>query len=141
MGHGLECRAPILDYHVVEFAASLPVKYKYRRGRGKWLLRQAFGHLLPREVFTRKKMGFGVPLDYWFRNELKPLAADLLLSPTSHLHDLLRPDAIQSLWDAHQQRRYDQSNRLWSLVMLELWLRQWGGNLAVRPPEPAAVPV
>src|SRR5262245_22164304 len=139
MGHGLECRAPLLDYRVVEFAASLPLKFKYRRGRGKWLLRQAFGHLLPREVFTRKKMGFSVPLDYWFRNELKPLAADLLLSPTSRSHEFLRPEAIQSLWDAHQERRYDQSNRLWSLVMLELWLREWGGQLAVREPAPTAL--
>jgi asparagine synthase (glutamine-hydrolysing) len=112
---------------VAEFAASLPSNYKYRRGRGKWLLRQAFGHLLPREVFTRHKMGFGVPLDYWFRGELKPLVGDLLLSPSSRCHAFLRPEAIQSLWDAHQQHRYDHSGRLWALVMLESWLREWAG--------------
>jgi asparagine synthase (glutamine-hydrolysing) len=125
MAHGLECRAPLLDYRLVEFAAALPVRYKYRRGRGKWLLREAFGHLLPREVFTRRKMGFGVPLDYWFRSELKPLAADLLLSPSSRCHAFLRPEAIEALWNAHQERQYDHSNRLWALVMLELWLREW----------------
>ena len=138
MAHGLECRAPLLDHRVVEFAAALPVRLKYRRGRGKWLLREAFGHLVPREVFTRKKMGFSVPLDYWFRNELKPLAADLLLSPLARCHEFLRPEAIQSLWDAHQEKRYDHSSRLWSLVMLEMWLRQWGGTLAL--PEPAPQP-
>lgn len=136
MGHGLECRAPLLDYRVVEFAAALPVRLKYRRGRGKWLLREAFGHLVPREVFARKKMGFSVPLDYWFRNELKPLAADLLLSPTARCHEFLRPEAIQTLWDAHQEQRYDHSNRLWSLVMLEMWLRQWGGTLSLPQPAP-----
>jgi asparagine synthase (glutamine-hydrolysing) len=136
MAHGLECRAPLLDYRVVEFAASLPARFKYRRGRGKWLLREAFGHLVPREVFTRNKMGFGVPLDHWFRDELKPLASDLLLSPTARCHEFLRPEAIQSLWDAHQERRYDHSNRLWSLVMLESWLREWGGQLATRQPAP-----
>ena len=57
MAHGLEVRAPILDYRVVEFAASLPLRLKYRWGRGKLLLRDAFGHLLPREVFARRKNG------------------------------------------------------------------------------------
>src|SRR5256885_4881720 len=101
MAHGLECRAPILDYRVVEFAASLPSRYKYRRGKGKLLLREAFGHLLPSEVFTRRKMGFGVPLDHWFRDELKPLAADLLLSPNARCHAFFRPEAIQAIWDVH----------------------------------------
>jgi asparagine synthase (glutamine-hydrolysing) len=130
MAHGLECRAPFLDYRVAEFAASLPIRYKYRRGRKKWILREAFGHLLPREVFTRRKMGFGVPLDYWFRGELKDLASDLLLSPNARCHALLRPEAIQALWDAHQQQHYDHSARLWALVMLEEWLREWGGQPA-----------
>ena len=80
MAHGFECRAPLLDYRVVEFAAALPASFKYHQGRGKWLLREAFGHLLPPEVFTRRKMGFSVPLDHWFRKELKPLTNDLLLA-------------------------------------------------------------
>lgn len=132
MAHGLEVRAPILDYRVVEFAAALPLWLKYRWGRGKLLLRDAFGHLLPPEVFTRKKMGFGVPLDSWFRTDLKPLAADLLLANDSRCHAFFRPEAIQSLWDLHQQRQFDCSNRLWSLAMLEAWLRQW--DVAPSPP-------
>lgn len=125
MSHGLECRAPILDYRVVEFAAGLPVKLKYRFGRGKRLLRDAFGHLLPREVFTRRKMGFGVPLDSWFRQELKPLGHDVLLSSSARCHTYFRPEAIADLWNDHQSGRYDHSNRLWALVMLEAWLREW----------------
>jgi asparagine synthase (glutamine-hydrolysing) len=138
MAHGLECRAPFLDYRVAEFAAGLPIRYKYRRGRKKWILREAFGHLLPPEVFTRRKMGFGVPLDYWFRSELKGLAADLLLAPTARCHALLRPEAIQALWDAHQQRHYDHSARLWALVMLEEWLREWGTPSAAAAAPPGA---
>src|SRR6185503_6857638 len=94
MAHGLECRAPILDYRVAEFAAALPVQYKFRGGRGKWLLQKAFGHMLPAQVFSRHKMGFGVPLDHWFRRELKELAADLLLSPSARCHAYFRPQAI-----------------------------------------------
>jgi len=84
-------------------------------------------------------MGFGVPLDHWFRSELKDLAADLLLLPTARCHALLRPEAIQALWDAHQQRHYDHSARLWALVMLEEWLREWGGQPATpaSPPAPS----
>jgi asparagine synthase (glutamine-hydrolysing) len=129
MAHGLECRAPLLDYRVVEFAAALPIHLKYRRGRGKWLLREAFGHLLPREVFTRKKMGFGVPLDTWFRGDLKEMASDLLLSASSRSHEFFRKDVIESLWNAHQVGRADHSSRLWALVMLESWLRRWGRSV------------
>ncbi|MEX2174494.1 MAG: asparagine synthase (glutamine-hydrolyzing) [Pirellulaceae bacterium] len=127
MAHGLECRAPFLDYRVVEFAASLPVHLKYRRGRGKWLLKEAFGHLLPAEVFARKKMGFSVPLDYWFRNELRDLTHDTLLSASSRSREFFRPEAVRQLVREHDARHYDHSARLWALVMLETWLREWGG--------------
>jgi asparagine synthase (glutamine-hydrolysing) len=141
MAHALECRAPFLDYRVVEFAASLPVGLKYRRGRGKWLLRKAFGHLLPPEVFQRRKMGFGVPLDRWFRAELKAMASDLLLSPQAHCHAFLAPQAIARLWDDHQKGVFDHSARLWALLMLEEWLRQWSGPQVpeASPPQLASV--
>jgi asparagine synthase (glutamine-hydrolysing) len=125
MAHGLECRAPILDYRLVEFAAALPVKLKYRFGRSKRLLREAFGDLLPPGVFTRRKMGFGVPLDSWFRRELKPLGDGLLLSPSARCRTYFRPEAIAALWNDHQSGTYDHSNRLWALLMLESWLREW----------------
>ncbi|MDX1946572.1 MAG: asparagine synthase (glutamine-hydrolyzing) [Pirellulaceae bacterium] len=128
MTHGLECRAPLLDYRVVEFAASLPSRLKYRRGRGKWLLRRAFGDLLPAEVWKRPKMGFGVPLDQWFRGELRDLTRDALLSPSARTRAYLRSDAVQKLLDEHDQRYFDHSARLWALVMLEMWLRQWAGT-------------
>ena len=73
MAHSLECRQPFLDYRLVELAASFPAAWKFRRGQGKRILRRAFGDLLPNEIWTRRKMGFGVPLDHWFRNELRPL--------------------------------------------------------------------
>jgi len=136
MAHGLECRAPFLDYRVVEFAASLPAHFKYHRGRGKRLLADAFGHLLPPEVFTRHKMGFSVPLDHWFRSELKELTSDLLLSPSSRCHEFFRAEVLHRLWGAHQAGRFDHSNRLWSLVMLECWLREWGGTQSLTHVDP-----
>lgn len=125
MAHGLECRQPMLDPNVVEFAASLPLRLKYRRGRGKRLLREAFGDLLPREIWTRPKMGFGVPLDRWFRDQLKPLVRDTLLDPSARSHAWFRVESIRQLVDEHQAGSFDHASRLWALLFLELWLRQW----------------
>ncbi|WP_425617509.1 asparagine synthase (glutamine-hydrolyzing) [Anatilimnocola sp. NA78] len=125
MAHGLEVRAPFLDHRLVEFAASLPVKFKYRRRRGKWLLRRAFGDLLPNEVWQRPKMGFGVPLDHWFRNELRPLLRETLLEGP-FTQRWFRRAAIEGLLKDHDERRFDHSARLWALLMLELWFKEWG---------------
>ncbi|MCA9145889.1 MAG: asparagine synthase (glutamine-hydrolyzing) [Planctomycetaceae bacterium] len=127
MAHSLEVRQPFLDYRVVEFAASLPLSLKFRRGKGKLLLRRAFGHLLPNAIWNRRKMGFGVPLDHWFRNELRELTHDTLLSESSRIHSYFRRDAVQKLVTEHESRQFDHAYRLWSLLVLELWLREWVG--------------
>lgn len=127
MAHGLEVRQPFLDYRVVEFAASLPSSLKFRRGRGKLLLRRTFGHLLPKAIWNRRKMGFGVPLDHWFRNELRELTHDTLLDDSSQIGKWFRRDTIEQLVAEHESRQYDHAYRLWSLLVLELWLREWGG--------------
>ena len=125
MANSLEVRAPFLDVRVVEFAASLPVSMKFRWGRGKYLLRRAFGELLPREIWTRPKMGFGVPLDQWFRKELRDLTHDTLLATDARCHQFFRREAIEQLFQDHIQHRFDHAARLWSLTFFELWLRQW----------------
>jgi asparagine synthase (glutamine-hydrolysing) len=127
MAHSLEVRAPFLDVNVVEFAAGLPVSLKFRRGRGKSLLRRAFSDLLPREIWTRSKMGFGVPLDYWFRHELRDLTRETLLGPATRCQRYFRRDAIERLFQEHTNREYDHAPRLWSLMFFELWLRRWIG--------------
>ena len=78
MAHGLECRQPFLDYRVVELAARMPRRLKFRRGRGKRILRETFADLLPEAIQRRPKMGFGVPLDHWFRHELRDFTREVL---------------------------------------------------------------
>lgn len=129
MAHGLECRQPFLDYRLVEFAASLPVKLKFGFGGGKRLLRKTFGPLLPRQIWTRKKMGFGVPLGDWFKNELRGLTRERLLSNESRCHQFLKPDAIATLIDQHMTGRINHCYRLWNLLILESWLRKWPSQL------------
>lgn len=125
MAHGLEVRQPMLDYRLVEFAASLPVKLKFRGRRGKLLLQDTFGSMIPKSIFTRKKMGFGIPIGAWFRDELKPMVHDTLLAPDARIQPYLRQDFIAELVEAHETGRQNHGYRLWNLLILEKWLRRW----------------
>jgi asparagine synthase (glutamine-hydrolysing) len=125
MAHGLEVRGPFLDYRLAEFAAALPLHLRYRRGKGKRILRAAFGDLLPAEIWNRAKMGFGVPLDHWLRGELRPLVRDLLLDSTALGRGYFRGGAVERLVAEHEKCVFDHSARLWALIMLELWHREW----------------
>lgn len=125
MAHSLECRQPFLDYRLVEFAASLPAHLKVRGGRGKRLLRLAYDKVLPRQIWTRKKMGFGVPLGTWFQHDLKALTEQRLLGNDARCHQLFRPDAIAALVKQHMEGRVNHCYRLWNLLILESWLRKW----------------
>lgn len=125
MAHSLEVRQPFLDHRVVEYAASLPLSLKFKRGNGKLLLRRAFGHLLPNAIWNRRKMGFGVPLDHWFRNELRELTHDALLGESSRINNYFRRETIEQLVSQHGSKQFDHAYRLWSLLVLELWLREW----------------
>ncbi|MCE9545150.1 MAG: asparagine synthase C-terminal domain-containing protein, partial [Planctomycetia bacterium] len=125
MAHGLECRQPLLDYRVVELAVGMPRRLKYRRGRGKRILQETFGDLVPRYVFDRPKMGFGVPLDHWFRGPLGAMAREVLLDPAATRRGYFRPAAIEQLLTEHQAGRHDHSPRLWALLFLEMWHREW----------------
>ena len=125
MAHSLECRQPFLDYRLVEFAASLPVGMKFRRGRGKRILRDAFGDLLPPEIWNRSKMGFGVPLDHWFRDQLRDLTHDVLLGDTARNRGYFRPEVVARMVSDHESGAFNHCYRLWSLLVLELWLGRW----------------
>lgn len=125
MAHSLECRGPFLDHRVVELAASLPVhrKLRIRGGRSKVVLKQAFADLIPPAIRTRPKMGFGVPIDRWFRGELKDELRGVLLDPVARNRGLFRPEAVRALIDEHICGKRDHAYRLWGLLMLELWFR------------------
>jgi asparagine synthase (glutamine-hydrolysing) len=125
MAHGLEVRQPFLDYRVVEFAASLPVSLKFRGRRGKLILQDSFGSRLPRSIFTRKKMGFGIPIAAWFRRELKSLVHDTLLVPDARINSYFRPEIVAELCRSHESSEQNHGYRLWNLLILETWLRRW----------------
>ena len=125
MANSLECRQPFLDHRLVELLAGMPLAMKLRGGRGKRILEQAFGELLPANVFRRRKMGFGVPLDVWFRQDLKSYAREVLLDPSTLARGYFRPEYVRQLLDEHTAGTFDHAYRLWSLLMFELWHHEW----------------
>jgi asparagine synthase (glutamine-hydrolysing) len=125
MAQGLESRAPFLDHRVVELAARMPASCKFRAGCGKWILRQAFSDLLPPSIRRRSKRGFGVPLAQWFRGPLGQFAREVLLDAQAIGRGYFRPQALRTLLDEHQSARFDHGYRLWALLVLELWHREW----------------
>jgi asparagine synthase (glutamine-hydrolysing) len=123
MAHALEVRAPLLDHVLVEHMARLPGELKLRGLRGKRILRHIARDLVPREILTRRKKGFSLPVDRWFREELRPLARDVLTDRTCRERGILDPRGVTRLLDAHD-RGEDHGERLWNLLVLETWFRE-----------------
>jgi asparagine synthase (glutamine-hydrolysing) len=128
MAHSLEARSPFLDHEVMELAARLPVQWKVKRQRTKRILREVFSDLLPAEVEKRGKVGFGVPLGLWFRGPLYDATRDLLLAPDTKLRTYLRTDEVARLIEDNRRGRADNGKRIWTLLNLEVWLRQYEAN-------------
>jgi asparagine synthase (glutamine-hydrolysing) len=123
MAHSVEARAPLLDTALAEYAASLPDSFKLAGGRTKAILRDAFADLIPADIDRRPKTGFGVPLDRWFRTDLRDFVRDTLLAPSAHLRGYVRQDRVEHLVEEHLAGRTNAGQRLWSLVCFERWLR------------------
>jgi asparagine synthase (glutamine-hydrolysing) len=135
MAYGLETRAPLLDHVLVEKVARLPFGLKVNGLTGKHVLREAVRARLPETTITRKKMGFGVPIEVWFRGGFSKLLEDVLLDKRSRERGILDPKGVQGLIDQHK-REGGQQYALFSLLMLEIWFRQW-----IDAPVPVAQPV
>ncbi len=125
MANSLEARSPFLDHHVIEFAASLPEKYKLRGFTTKYLLKQVLRKLLPAENLDRRKMGFGVPIGHWLRGKLQPFLRETLLAEVSLRRGLFRPEGVKRLVELHTRGERDYSPQLWTLLMLELWFQRF----------------
>jgi asparagine synthase (glutamine-hydrolysing) len=125
MAHSLEARSPLLDREVMEFAASLPSNWKLDRLQKKVALRRALRNRIPDRILDRPKMGFGVPLDHWFRGPLEPFAREVLDDASTRDRGYFRPEVVRSLIDDHVAGRADNSSRIWALLMLEMWHREF----------------
>jgi asparagine synthase (glutamine-hydrolysing) len=121
MANSLEGRSPFLDHKFMEFIVSLPAEYRMKGLTKKYILKKAISNLVPKENIYRRKMGFGVPIGEWFRDELKIFLFDTLLSEKNFKRGYFKPQAIKDMVNLHISKKRDYSLQLWSLLMLELW--------------------
>lgn len=131
MAHSLELRAPFCDHRVVEESLKIPPAVKLPGFRLKGLLKQVFADVLPPEVLNHRKQGFMIPLGRWLRTDLREAMEDLLSDRCVRMRSLLIPQAVHQLKDEHLSGARNHSDRLWTLMMLELWMREY---LDVRGP-------
>jgi asparagine synthase (glutamine-hydrolysing) len=139
MAHGLEGRSPFLDHELMEFAASLPTRFKIRGREKKYLLRRLSERRLPARLLQLPKKGFGVPIDHWFRNELRDFARDVLLDGRLAARGYFDMRVVAGMLDDHIAGRAVWHYPLWNLLMLELWHRMFIDQRPEAPPRRLAV--
>ncbi|HTO13366.1 MAG TPA: asparagine synthase (glutamine-hydrolyzing), partial [Candidatus Binatia bacterium] len=125
MAHSLELRAPFCDHRVIETSLGIAPSLKTRGFRLKGLLKQAYADVLPPAVLARRKQGFMIPLARWLRGDLRPLLEDLLSPERVRARGLFRVERVEAMKAEHLAGRRSHADRLWTLMMAELWLREY----------------
>jgi asparagine synthase (glutamine-hydrolysing) len=124
MAHSLEARPPLLDHKLVEFAATVPSRYRLKDGTTKYIFKQALRGLLPDRIIDRRKQGFAVPLARWFRGELAGFARDVLLSKRCRERGVFDQVYLERLLALNDRGR-DLDLQLWTVLSFELWCRRF----------------
>ncbi len=127
MANGLESRSPFLDHEFMEMTAQIPAHLKLKSlNNKKYILKKALEKdLVPKEILYRKKMGFGVPIEHWFRNEMKDYVYEILLSNQAMSRNIFKKESVKKLLDTHVNTKINHSYRIWALLTLELWFREF----------------
>jgi asparagine synthase (glutamine-hydrolysing) len=123
MANSLEVRSPLLDYTLVEFMATLPSSLKLQNGVSKYIFRKLCGRILPPSVLTKRKQGFAIPKDHWFKNELRSSAEEILLSSRTLSRGYFRKEILKRMLKHHATGQRDYSTWIWCLIVLEMWFR------------------
>lgn len=121
MANSLEARSPFLDHKIIEFGATVPENLKLNNTISKFILKQAFKHILPREILNRNKKGFGIPMGQWFRTDLKKYLTETLYSSKLIQDNILNKQFIDNIINVHMSGSEDYGYKLWNLLNLELW--------------------
>jgi asparagine synthase (glutamine-hydrolysing) len=125
MATNLETRVPFLDPEVFRFAWSLPLDSKVAGGVGKLVLRDMLASHVPRELWERPKMGFGIPLEDWLRGPLRPWAEELLSPASLGTHGLFNSEVVKQHWQEHLSGKANWHHRLWTVLMFQAWFERW----------------
>ena len=128
MGFGLEVRPPLIDWQLMELAASMPSSMKIQNGSKKWILKQLFESRLPNKLAHRRKQGFELPTDAWMRGPLKQQILQFVVNPNAPIAQFINVVQAGRLFKAHCQGRGRYGQVLWSLLILGRWLEAWGSG-------------
>lgn len=124
MANSLEVRSPFLDYRLVEFALSLPQRFRLKNFTTKYILKKYAKRNLPKEIIHRHKKGFGIPLAFWFRGGLKDFVFDVLSKEKIKKEGFFQYNYIERLLEEHLANKVDNHKQIWTLLMFELWLNK-----------------
>jgi asparagine synthase (glutamine-hydrolysing) len=134
MAASIECRAPLLDYELIELTARMPARMKVNGLTLKYLFKKAAAKWLPPEILNRKKRGFGAPVGAWFRDQLQPLIQDCLSREQISKRGFFDPATVERIVASHHSRSADHTDHVLALIIFELWCRifldQTGGSAA-----------
>lgn len=125
MAFGQEVRAPLLDYRLVEYAANLPADLKFRNLSGKYILKKLMAGRLPKEILSREKQGFGVPVSKWLREDLKPLADKYFSRDYLQRQGIFNPAGVRDIYEKHLAKKDDFRKELWTLLIFQMWHDRW----------------
>jgi len=123
MAASVEVREPFLDFELVEFFARMPSRYKLKGLTRKYMLKKAMQGIVPDQIISRRKAGFGAPIRSWLNGELKPMVDELLSDQVIRSRGYFQPNAIRRLIDQDRSGIEYNSNHIWQLLTLELWHR------------------
>ena len=124
MHHSLEVRVPFLDPEIIEFATSVPVKYKIKNNTQKFILKEIFKNKFPSALIQNKKKGFGIPLDHWLRTKLLDRAKYYLSEQKLKKHKVFEQDYVHQLWENHLSGKQNNGTNLWNIIIMQKWLEE-----------------
>jgi asparagine synthase (glutamine-hydrolysing) len=125
MSVSLEGREPFLDQHIIEFAAQLPSDYKLHKGIKKYILRQVVHKYVPQQMMERPKMGFGIPIADWLKNELKSFVDDATNTGFLEQQGLFRVNEVKKLYTEFYNGKEQLHTKVWYFLMFQMWYKQW----------------
>jgi asparagine synthase (glutamine-hydrolysing) len=125
MSVSLEGREPLLDYRIIEFVSRLSPELKIRNGEKKYLLKQIAYKYIPRRLLDRPKMGFGIPLREWFREDLREYVSRYLDNGRITKEGILNPRAVAAVRDEYLSSERVSETKVWLILMFEMWKEKW----------------
>lgn len=128
MSVSLEGREPFLDQHVIEWAARLPVEYKYNKGNKKYIIKEIVHKYIPKEMMDRPKMGFGIPIVSWLETELKPFVDRYLHESFILKQGIFNNGEVQRIREAFYNGKKERAEKIWFLLMFQMWYDRWMNN-------------